>query len=142
MNHVLNLVVGDWSDDGHGKIKIFTLKCNYSKDEFMKAYKKVSEKINLDIIKNLCNKFEDNKITLNTINLLISNKIIDKDFFNLEDEDLNGSKKIEDGDISLDPDSFIDLIIAVVKSELKDFECEDISNLNKINVGGYGLFYI
>ncbi|ALA47891.1 hypothetical protein ABE137_12035 [Brevibacillus laterosporus] len=39
MQHIIKIPIGDWSNDGHGQYKVFTIKSNYPVLSLQEAYK-------------------------------------------------------------------------------------------------------
>ena len=47
---VYKLVLGDWSEDGHGKSKDFLFDCNYDVSKIRQAYKDSCKKLGISLI--------------------------------------------------------------------------------------------
>ena len=62
------IVIGDWSDDGHGKWDYFTFECSHDKPQIKAAYKKAIKKSKVSLhdsekgAKAICTEYEQNKI--------------------------------------------------------------------------------
>jgi hypothetical protein len=55
--------IGDWSDDGHGKMSTFTVNSNLSLKEVREAYFKAKKKLSSDLDpESFANEYEDNSI--------------------------------------------------------------------------------
>jgi len=63
------LVIGDWSNDGHGKSKYFTFECSHDENAVKKAYKAAVKKSKVSLhnekgADSICCDYEDSKILL------------------------------------------------------------------------------
>ena len=122
MNNVTNLVIGDWSDDGHGKTATITIKSNLTSKGIEKAFKVGAKKIGVDIT-SLCEDYED---------------------YGLPDEAIAKLKKAgyegdeEEGFLEAGYESFAAIYLFTVKIGDPSFEYKEVDGKN-INIGGYGL---
>lgn len=57
MNHY-TLPIGDWSDDGHGRVEKFTVKTEASLNQLREAHFAIKNKLNFDI-HSIANEFEE-----------------------------------------------------------------------------------
>lgn len=160
----MRLILGDWSNDGHGKHEDIILISNYPIEQIQEAYKKSCKLTGISFNHNddyteagrgweeqekyrIACKYEDSSLTKFQINIL-------KQFGNL-DELLNNTKIFEDypydnGDYNLTPDNFAALWLWFVKLSLPDLITKIDNPLPAINGEwnkdlnvqfGYGLFY-
>lgn len=127
MEHIIKLVTGDWSGDGHCMTSTKIFKSNVSEDELQQAYRKGVNLVGVDVSR-LCENYEDNTIpseTARRINDSIPNTFEDDEF--------------EEGGIWTNDDDFTYLWIAIAKAGNPDIVMEEITG-SSINIGGYGLF--
>lgn len=157
MNQVnkMYLVIGDWSDDGHGKSDKILLEINHTVEEVQQAYKDsckltgISFNINEDYTERgrdwqeiskyqICCDYEDNLIKEETMEILEKYKC----------PLLNNIKK--DDKHIYDKDLFINLLMWFISLSLNDLKYEHIQDNvpvingywnNNLNVGfGYGIY--
>ena len=67
----INLVIGDWSHDGHGMCETVPAKVNLSIEEIEEAYLKGSEILGFNLIEDFCRNYEDNKVPIDIAKKLI-----------------------------------------------------------------------
>ena len=131
-NHHINLIVGDWSGDGHCKTSHYTVSSNKTKDEVLKAYKNGVKIIGVDLAKNVCRQYQESSISNSDLNLLITHGL--SDFEPIDDDRFNDEDSIE-----LEPDWFVDIWLFITRKGDADLVLELVDN-DSIHVGGYGLF--
>lgn len=143
--HSTTLVLGDWSDDGHGKTDIFIINSNLDSEEILAAYKKASKKLGFKFMDDVCADYEDNSIPIDYLKKLIESGLqLDQVF--TSDYDLKRAKKVlEDEDseenVSLWTDSYTAIFLFIVKLGNPEFEYKIVEDdTDRINIGGYGLF--
>ena len=121
----INLVVGDWSDDGHGKVHVIPVESNKEVDDVMYAFDKGNEGVNLE---QYCSDYEDNMVPTKLIMEFVSEDLYLCD----PDEEFHDIESATYAEIWLgiarkgDPE----LVISVTEEELPE-----------IRIGGYGLFW-
>lgn len=64
------LPIGDWSDDGHGKCKYFTITSDKPVEEVREAHFKIEEKTGIDV-ESICSKYRDSSITVEELDELV-----------------------------------------------------------------------
>lgn len=135
MNNIITLVLGDWSDDGHGKTDTINIKSNLDKKDMEKAYEAGTKKLGFDFCGYVAEDYEDNKLDDEKWNKL---KELGYQNEALEDE----AEKYNDGEISLWTDSYTDIYLFIVKLGNDKFEFEYLVGEQnpQIRIGGYGLF--
>lgn len=122
----INLIVGDWSGDGHEKTEVFIIESNLSPDEIKDAYAKGSKILGFNLIRKVCIEYEDNFIPFSIAKILNSH--------------LNTEFNI-DGQLSLViPKQWVDLYLKIVHLGNDSFKYGYIAGVD-INIGGYGLFF-
>lgn len=138
--HVTSLVLGDWSDDGHGKTDITSIKSNLDPDQIMEAYKKGSKKLGFDFINEVAADYEDSAIDANQLQKLVDAGLdIEKSF--QDDYSIKEAKEALENEqrAGLWVDSYRNIFLFIVKLGNDKFEYE-IDNNAQLNIGGYGLF--
>lgn len=138
--HSINLVVGDWSHDGHGLTKTITISSNLTTKEVESAYKKASKKIDIDLYENVCHRYQDYILLLKDWEKL-SNAGMTLDLF--QDENYEAEKAANDKmrGFCICPKDFAAIYCFMVKLGNPKFEYIIVpENNNTIYVGGYGLF--
>ena len=134
--HTVNLIVGDWSDNGHGKTETFTVNCNLDKKALEKAYKAGVKKTQVDLTKDVATNFEDNSISRDAVDKL------GKHGFKISDhsDDVPYPDEI-DCEASLWSDGFATTWLFIARVGNPELEYEFVvDNTSTINIGGYGLF--
>lgn len=63
-SHQVQLVVGDWSGDGHNRTDSVSVLVNCSTEQLQEAYKKGSKKLKFDLTKEAAVEYEDNKLPM------------------------------------------------------------------------------
>lgn len=152
----MKLVLGDWSDDGHGKYKEHIFEVNHTVEEVQQAYKDSCKLVGVQFSHNedytegqlgnkfrgpyqICTEYEDSSVKIEAYERLIASGI-PKDLFD----------EVESDDKEVYLDCFEDLWWEFVKLSLPDLVYKEIKNdippingwWNKnLNVQfGYGLF--
>lgn len=149
----INIVLGDWSDDGHGKTDKVLLEVNKTKVEMQNAYKNSCKTLGVSFNHNddftgiepqnpnrlIAVEYDDSRIPLEAFNILKENGF-DLDFINYSDKDF----------IYIGEREFVELLMRFIRFSLPGFEWEYVkdeteyfngywdSNLN-IQLG-YGLY--
>lgn len=130
--HMINLVVGDWSHDGHNMTEQSTIKCNLTKKDLEKAYKKGCKKVGFDLTEEVCADYEDMSVSDDVIEKLRAADIKPEDFIENDDDD--------GWSFSYNWEAFTELWLRIAKLGNPDLEFEMCSNDSpNINIGGYGL---
>jgi len=70
MKNKIDLVIGDWSDDGHGKLDTIKISSNLSLREIQTAYNKGKKLVKFDPIQKLCSEYEDRQLFPKDLELL------------------------------------------------------------------------
>lgn len=125
------LVVGDWSDDGHGRADHISIDCNISASKLEAAYKKGAKICDVDLTEHVCRDYQDSELDSESIERL------EKFGFKIEDF-LDGDEE----PYHLDDDSFALLWLFIAKLGYPSLEYELVEDdyKNRINIGGYGLY--
>jgi hypothetical protein len=130
MNNI-TVVIGDWSNDGHGQTETYHLQSNYSIDKIKTLIKEFQSKFGFDPTDKYCCNYQESYLTLNDIEELIP--ILGKDYFKYYN-------KIYDV-YHLDTLTYTALVFDLLKTIDFEFEYEIIKDrTNRLTIGGYGLF--
>lgn len=130
--HNITIVVGDWSRDGHGMTETFSISSSLDRMKISEAYKKGVTKLGFSISE-CCQNYEDPYLDDTNVKLL---EAAGFDLTSLDAFDPESEETL----FSLLPDDFNNIYLFTVKLGDPSFEWEIIDS-NRINIGGYGLFY-
>jgi hypothetical protein len=133
----IDIVFGDWSDDGHGKYKRVTVSINITKEKMQDAYLSSCKKFgfNLD---DACRDYEDSTMPDELYNILVKENYPDVERFD-EDE---YSK-------TMDTEMFLEILMWWIKQSYPEFKWKKTKGIptfngywdKKLNLSfGYGLF--
>ena len=130
--HMINLVMGDWSGDGHSKTETVTILSNIDKRALEKAYKAGAKKTGVDFENEVAEEYEDNTISAEVVEKLAKHGFKIEDYS--EDEDPS------DGTYGLWTDGYSLAWLFVAQVGNPNFKYEVITDDSpNINIGGYGL---
>lgn len=138
------LILGDWSNDGHGQFTEHLIDTNLTKSQIEKAFTVAKKhfKINTDKYRklelNICREYEDSSVPSSFITELVET------FGKPAIQKILGD--MDRPIIYIDKDQYVDIWIKLLKfgCDQLNFECEFKINKdydNYIEIGGYGLFY-
>lgn len=125
----IELVVGDPSSDGHGKVERILVRTNRSADQIRDAFKRGVEIIGVNL-KNLFNEFEESYLPEDAWQKFVAAGIADFGW---------GPDGDEDG-FRLEPDSYADLFLFTITKGDSSFQYEYVMPDALLKIGGYGLF--
>lgn len=130
MQHTIDLVVGDWSGDGHNQKQIFTIKSNLDNGAVAKAFKAGEKKLRFRFRDTVAVSYDDNKVPSDAIEKLKKHGL-----------DLGAViyDYMEGEQVTIGPDEYVDIWLFIAKLGNPSFEFELIDS-PAINIGGYGLF--
>lgn len=140
MKYAYQIVVGDWSDDGHGQSDKYPFRCTHSEDEVKAAYHAAVEKcgIGLHDKRNskdkhvpVLSEFEQNKLTPSQISALAA--------IGVDLEEIGGIE-LEDDSCTFYPEGVAELFLEMVKSQLPGFEYKIESPPTIMKSIGYGVY--
>lgn len=135
LKHKIDLIVGDWSRDGHEKSEVVKIKSNLTLEELQAAYKDGSKLIGVDLIKNVCKDYEDNKIP---------KEICEKILKSLAALNLKSSLEWFEEDLEEDvwiyESEWAYVILDVCRIGCPNFEWEEVEDGENWKIGGYGVF--
>lgn len=128
----INLVVGDWSCDGHNKFDYIAINSNVDVETIKEAYKKGTKIVGFDWSKEVAAKYEDN-----TVCAEIVKKLKDHGHEGFYEENDDGTATIYEADDFAQTYMFIACIgdpsIVWSFTEMKK---------HQINIGGYGIYFL
>lgn len=146
--NTINLIVGDWSDDGHGKTDNITIMTNFTREQLEQVY---NEGVGLVGVKlsNVCDGYEDSFLSyedwqkLSAAGLTIEN--LHMDGYSYE-EAIKAITKQES--ICISPEVFARIYLFIAEHgamqhspRTHGFIWNIINNnCNAINIGGYGFY--
>ena len=127
------LILGDPFNKGHEKVEKIKLDSNLTLEEIEKAYQKGSQLIGVDVITQMFNSYDNNKISAILLNKLY------KFGFSLSSLKKELFKKMDNVEIQLIKSDFVDIVLFVVKLGNNNFNYKLIEN-KEWYIGGYGFF--
>jgi hypothetical protein len=128
--HTINLLIGDTSGDGHEKSDVVVISSNLSEAELRKAYLDSVELTGVDLVKDVCDEYEDRKIHAKTVKKLSRFGYVDSEW---QEENWGVT----------DTDAWAELWMWFIKLSRPDFVARIVcDNSPNINIGGYGLYYL
>lgn len=129
-DYTINLVVGDWSRDGHNQFDNVSINSNVDVKAIEKAYAKGTKIVGFDWSKEVAAKYEDNVIDAQKIETL--KKFNHPGLYNEEDD---GSAKL------YDPDEFAQtyMFIACLGDPSIVWSFVEMTK-HQIKIGGYGIY--
>lgn len=133
MNKIINLVVGDWSGDGHEKREIFTIRCNIDSKSLKEAYFLGTQIIGFDLSKEVAWDYQDSIISKKHLEILQRHG---------QNWDWDSLKDPDDDEIEIVCDDYVDIWMFIA-SLGNPHICYEVvpSTENSIYIGGYGLFF-
>lgn len=151
---LLDLIVGDWSHDGHEKTTNFVVSFKGTIEKLDEAYKKGTEILGFDITKEVATEYEETRVLKSIEDKLKEYNIILEDTWDEKDYEpqvgpykwvvKDGNKdyiKTETGlmySASMDIQEYIDVYLLTCR--LGGLEITEVDIPSK-NIGGYGFFY-
>lgn len=135
----INLIVGDWSHDGHSMTDTIAIKSNLTKEEIKNAYKQGVKTIGIDLSKDICTEYDVCSISKEQFDKFISLGFVPSWMKKYKPERL--AKEFSKIDLDFIGEFFVEMYLFTVKLGNSDFEYEIEDECeNEINIGGYGLF--
>jgi len=131
MMYIINLIIGDWAHEGHGKSSIVTIRSTLSKSEIDNAYLEGSKKLGFSFIEEVGVEFGGCLLTQERLDALDEAGVDTSCVTNYGTE----------GYYIDDEDSFVELYLSIVNLGDDTFEWERVGHEeNHIRIGGYGIF--
>lgn len=135
----IQLVVGDWSDDGHGKTSTVVVEADCGKKHLEAAFKRGVEKLGVDVT-DACEDYDDDEMPRTVYNTI---KAVDPDLVTdswsklcFDDEE----DHFEEDVVYMAPDMYAVLWMLTAKAGDPDLKWSIVADVPKINIGGYGFF--
>lgn len=145
--HSINLVLGDWSADGHSLTETVTIACNLDGDQLWQAYEQGVAKLGLNVSEDVAAEYEDSTITsvawakLAAAGMTLEGLYADNEYDLKAARDQLADDPTEEFRMSIGPDDFVRIWLFVAKLGDPTFEFViEEDNKNSVNIGGYGLF--
>lgn len=142
LKYNLQLVLGDWSHDGHNQTDFILLNTNLSKDEIKDAYALAIKKLGFDFTQEVCSEYEDNLLYEKHLDLLLLQgfKIGDLgllDEYSKKEAVKFFNKKIKT--LKLYTEEYLNIYLFIIKLGNPNFKYKIIED-SWIDIGGYGLY--
>jgi hypothetical protein len=142
--HMVNLVLGDWSQDGHNLTHTVTITSNLDKKALMSAYKKGVKKLDLDVQNEVAEEYEDGSLSIEQWKKLEAAGMTLEQLFANEKWEFDEAKEAlenKEDSFGVSYESFSRIWLFTVKQGNPEFEYEiEEGESPNINIGGYGLF--
>ena len=130
LEHQINLVMGDWSHDGHCMSETVTIRTNLSSDELIDAYEKGSKQVEFDLTGDVAADYEEYSFPDEFIEKL-------QPFGFKADEFLE--QPYVDDSWAVSGNAFWRIWLFIAKIGDPSLEFEEVDNVDII-IGGYGMF--
>lgn len=125
----LEIVMGDWSNDGHGRTEKVVISTDFTREEVEKAFKAGVEKTGFDITTH-CEDYEDGSVP----NALY-------DYFDKAGVEYGNIREDNESTQGIGYDDFVKIWFKTCEIGNPDFKYTQVSHYeNEIRIGGYGLF--
>lgn len=134
-----NLIVGDWSHDGHGMTKTITVEHNLdSVTALQNAFQIGTDKLGINL-ENECKNFEDSEVSNIFVQSLQNLGLLPE---NLEEQDMLWNDSDTAGTFFVEgPEAYAKLWLIVAKLGNSKLEATIVKDETaSIKIGGYGLF--
>lgn len=133
--HTVDLVVGDWSQDGHCKTTTVTILSTHSRRALDEAYKLGVRVTGVDLTADVAQEYEDNIIPAAALEKLEAHGLDRKKVFD------DGGYGDDENRYDLWPDSFVDIWLFIAKVGDPDLRYRRTQKPAAIRIGGYGLYH-
>ena len=112
--------LGDPYKEGHRGFETFHMISNYTVDKIQEAYKKATELLGFDYVKECCSQYCDYYIKPEYAKILVDKGIIDKQYLNKDDKNypIGAYSLIEAGEATYE---YLYIFIYIIKLVLPDF---------------------
>ena len=136
LNNTIDLVIGDWSKDGHEQSETITIKSNFNTIWIKRAYEQASAILGFCFINESATEYEKPFVPEYVYNKLIT--VFDKDII---DELIIYE---DDEEYRIDStDNYLALYLMIIELGEPDFKYKILGENNEsIKIGGYGLFLL
>lgn len=150
--HLVDLVLGDWSNDGHGLTETITVRCNLTPQQLEDAYNAGVEQLGLDVEDDVARDYEDPFLYFDqweklaakgmTLERLFAHELKGEYASYLFDDATEFLKEpVDDEGFQIDEQAYVELWLFTASlgdPSLKWEVTEDDSP--HVRIGGYGLF--
>lgn len=143
LQYEIALVLGDWSDDGHGKTEIITIRSNLDHVAVDEAYDEGSKKLGFNFADTVCVDYEDSSISVDDMKRLMDHGLTLEELFKYKYDLTEAKKALENAEqstIGLYADAFAAIYLFIAKLGNSQLEYKVVNEHSRINIGGYGLF--
>lgn len=131
--YVIDLILGDYSGDGHCEKETITIRSNIDAKALKKAYISGVKKTGVDWAKEVAEEYDDASVSVKIVNKLSK--------FGFKIEDVSEDKELEDGKYSLWTDGYTTGWLFIASVGDPNFRYEIFyDDSATVNIGGYGLF--
>jgi hypothetical protein len=120
---MITLIIGDWSNDGHGTTEKYLIESNLTKKDLLSAYKKGCGIIGFNLSKMVATEYMDNCISEAHLEKLTKFGFVNRR-----------------NDLKLDVCLFAEMWLFISKIGNPKFDWKCIPDNSTIDIGGYGLF--
>lgn len=142
MEHLVQVVVGDWSNDGHGRTETFFIRSSLNGSELARAHAAGSSIVGFSLKDDVCTGYENSLITKAQLLKLqelgmtyeTENRTDDEDLITTDYRD----REIEPS-FYIGREDFFNFYLFIATLGNPEFKYELIKP-GKVNIGGYGLF--
>jgi hypothetical protein len=131
----IELVLGDWSRDGHNQTESFMILSSLDCGSLERAYKKGSKLVGFNLSEQVCHGYEDNEIDNDHLDKLISLG------FNASILEQYEYCKYTNVPIQLSTNDFYMIYMFIARLGNPELKYESLDS-ESINIGGYGLFNV
>lgn len=138
LKHVVNLVIGDWSNDGHCMRETVTVGVNLTRDELFQAYQDGSKKVGFNLTDDAAADYEDRTMLRKHWDILVTAGLKSDDFFTTDWEKEEHANESDEPYVTLHVDAFAELWLFIAQLGNPNLKYEKAENPD-INIGGYGL---
>lgn len=138
---IVTLVVGDWSNDGHGQTSTLQIESNFNSRKIEKAYQKGTKLVGVDLDEDVACDYEEPYMSRTQLEAFEKAGITTKEWAGVESDMLFDDDDVDR--ITMNKDTYVRLYCLIVKLGDPKFEFSFIpyNQVESVNVGGYGLFY-
>lgn len=146
----MKVILGDWSNDGHGMTEMFVVEIPHMKDraEVGKFYKKGVEKLGFDLTKEVCREYENPMMRDYHYEILLDDGYVPYEFKLQESKYDEIPDYSEEEDVYITTELFLDIYMHFVSVGYADevgssksfyYHVAD-DDMEQMRIGGYGLF--
>ncbi len=130
----IQLVIGDWSGDGHEITRSVTAHSNIPADELKAAYDLGVKATGVDLTRDVCSDYRDSSLSAEVLAKLVAAGYAIPGM-----ENLSGNEIFDDTQY-LDPEEFAGIWLFIARKGNPELRVDLVENDARINIGGYGLF--